>query len=44
VSARPLESLVAAQERVQAAREAARGNVNPQLLLAALSDELAALL
>jgi DNA polymerase-3 subunit delta' len=44
VSARPLQSLVAAQERVQAAREAARGNVNPQLLLATLSDELAAVL
>ena len=44
VSGRPLESLVSAQERVQAARDAARGNLNPQLLLAALSDELAAVL
>jgi DNA polymerase-3 subunit delta' len=32
--------LVRAAERVQGAREAAQGNVNPQLLLAALSDDL----
>ena len=36
-----LAGLVWAQERVQAAREAAQGNVNPQLLLAALQNELA---
>jgi DNA polymerase III subunit delta' len=36
-----LAALVRAQERVQAAREAAQGNVNPQLLLAALQNELA---
>jgi hypothetical protein len=36
-----LAGLVRAQERVQAAREAAQGNVNPQLLLAALQNELA---
>jgi DNA polymerase-3 subunit delta' len=33
--------LVAALDRVAAAREAAGGNVNPQLLLAALADDLA---
>ena len=38
--ARELAGLVRAQERVQAAREAAQGNVNPQLLLAALQNEL----
>ena len=32
---------VRAMEKVQAAREAAQGNVNPQLLLAALTDDLA---
>jgi DNA polymerase-3 subunit delta' len=41
---RPLEALLEAQARVAAAREAAQGNVNPQLLLAALSDELAEVL
>jgi hypothetical protein len=35
---------VAAQGRVLAAREAAQGNVNPQLLLAVLADELAEVL
>jgi DNA polymerase III subunit delta' len=35
------EALVRAQERVAAARDAAAGNVNPQLLLAVLTDELA---
>jgi hypothetical protein len=34
-------SFLAATERVVAAREAAQGNVNPQLLLATLADELA---
>ena len=34
-------ALVAAMQRVAAAREAAAGNVNPQLLLAALADDLA---
>ena len=33
-----------AQQRVAAAREAAQGNVNPQLLLAALAEELAEVL
>jgi DNA polymerase-3 subunit delta' len=37
---RSLAGLVTAGERVQAAREAAQGNVNPQLLLATLSLEL----
>ncbi len=37
---RALPGLVTAGERVQAAREAAQGNVNPQLLLATLSLEL----
>jgi len=37
---RPVAALVAAQERVARAREAAQGNVNPQLLLLALADEL----
>jgi DNA polymerase-3 subunit delta' len=32
---------VRAMEKVQTAREAAQGNVNPQLLLAALTDDLA---
>ncbi len=35
------DALVRAQERVAVAREAAAGNVNPQLLLAVLTDELA---
>jgi DNA polymerase-3 subunit delta' len=34
-------ALVAAMQRVATAREAAAGNVNPQLLLAALADDLA---
>jgi DNA polymerase-3 subunit delta' len=34
-------ALVGAMQRVAAAREAAAGNVNPQLLLAALADDLA---
>lgn len=37
---RPVAALVAAQERVARAREAAQGNVNPQLLLMALADDL----
>jgi hypothetical protein len=41
---RSVEALVAAQGRVMAAREAAQGNVNPQLLLAVLADELAEVL
>jgi DNA polymerase-3 subunit delta' len=36
-----IASFVRAQRRVAGAREAAQGNVNPQLLLAALADELA---
>jgi DNA polymerase-3 subunit delta' len=36
--------LLRATERVLAAREAAQGNLNPQLLLAALGDELARVL
>lgn len=42
--ARPVEALVAAQERVARARDAAQGNVNPQLLLMALADDLAEVL
>lgn len=38
------QSLFRAMDRVGEAREAAYGNVNPQLLLAVLEDELAALL
>jgi hypothetical protein len=34
------DQLVRAIEKVQAAREAAQGNVNPQLLLAVLADDL----
>jgi len=41
---RSVEALLAAQARVSAAREAAQGNVNPQLLLAALADDLAEVL
>jgi DNA polymerase-3 subunit delta' len=41
---RSVEALLAAQARVMAAREAAQGNVNPQLLLATLADELAEVL
>jgi len=43
-SPRPVGALLAAQARVMAAREAAQGNVNPQLLLAVLADELAEVL
>jgi DNA polymerase III subunit delta' len=39
-----VESLVRAQALVAAARDAAQGNVNPQLLLAALAEELAEVL
>jgi DNA polymerase-3 subunit delta' len=39
--ARDPDALLRAIDHVSAAREAAFGNVNPQLLLAALSDELA---
>jgi DNA polymerase III subunit delta' len=35
-----VEALVEAVERVEAAREAAQGNVNPQLLLAVLASDL----
>ncbi len=38
------EALFQAMDRVSDAREAAYGNVNPQLLLAVLSDDVAALL
>ncbi|MEO8633895.1 MAG: hypothetical protein ABI587_01330 [Gemmatimonadales bacterium] len=41
---RSLESLLRAGGRVQAAREAAQGNVNPQLLIAQLADDLAEVL
>lgn len=41
---RPVGALVAAQERVAKARDAAQGNVNPQLLLMALADDLAEVL
>ncbi len=37
-------ALVTAQEKVARAREAAQGNVNPQLLLMALADDLAEVL
>ncbi len=43
-SPRPVAAYVTAQTRVLAAREAAQGNVNPQLLLAVLADELAEVL
>ena len=39
-----LEALVAAQVRVADARDAAQGNVNPQLLLATLGEDLAEVL
>ncbi|HEX5385882.1 MAG TPA: hypothetical protein VFW66_04200 [Gemmatimonadales bacterium] len=39
-----LHALMAAQARVAAARDAAAGNVNPQLLLAVLADDLAEVL
>jgi DNA polymerase-3 subunit delta' len=41
---RPIAALVAAQDRVVRAREAAQGNVNPQLLLVALADDLGEIL
>lgn len=41
---RAVEALVLAQRRVATAREAAQGNVNPQLLLATLADDLGELL
>jgi DNA polymerase-3 subunit delta' len=41
---RTIGVLLTAQQRVTEAREAAQGNVNPQLLLAALADELAEVL
>lgn len=41
LESRDPEALLRAAERVDAAREAAQGNVNPQLLLAVLSEELA---
>ena len=41
LAAREPEALLRALDRVSAAREAAFGNVNPQLLLAVLGDELA---
>jgi DNA polymerase-3 subunit delta' len=40
----PAEALMVAQEKVAQAREAAQGNVNPQLLLMALADDLAEVL
>ena len=41
---RSTDRFVRATERVLAAREIARGNVNPQLLIAALAEELAGIL
>lgn len=41
---RRLDRVVAAQAQVQATRQAAQGNVNPQILLAGLCNELAAVL
>ena len=41
---RDLQAFVTAQGHVTAAREAAQGNVNPQLLLATLADDLAEVL
>jgi DNA polymerase-3 subunit delta' len=41
---RSVASLVRAVDRIQAARDSAQGNVNPQLLLMALSDDLAEVL
>jgi hypothetical protein len=38
---RPVTGLLAAQRHVAAAREAAAGNVNPQLLVAVLGRQLA---
>ena len=40
-SPRPVSRLLEAQQRVAAAREAAQGNVNPQLLVAVLTEDLA---
>lgn len=40
----PVEVLMLAQDKVARAREAAQGNVNPQLLLMALADDLAEVL
>ena len=40
-SPRPVSRLLAAQQRVADAREAAQGNVNPQLLVAVLTEDLA---
>jgi hypothetical protein len=44
VHQRAPESLLKAMERVADAREAAWGNVNPQILLAVLGEELAEVL
>ncbi len=41
---RSVEALVRAVDRVRVARDSAQGNVNPQLLLMALSDDLAEVL
>jgi DNA polymerase-3 subunit delta' len=41
---RSVEALLRAQQRVADAREAAQGNVNPQLLLAVLTEDLAEVL
>lgn len=41
---RPVSRLLAAQQRVSEAREAAQGNVNPQLLVAVLTEDLATVL
>jgi len=43
-SPRPVSRLLAAQQRVSDAREAAQGNVNPQLLVAVLTEDLATVL
>ncbi|HWA58743.1 MAG TPA: hypothetical protein VG692_15900 [Gemmatimonadales bacterium] len=43
-SPRPVSAYVTAQTRVLAVREAAQGNVNPQLLLAVLAEDLAEVL
>jgi DNA polymerase III delta prime subunit len=40
-SPRPVSRLLAAQQRVAEARETAQGNVNPQLLVAVLTEDLA---
>ena len=40
-SPRPVSRLLVAQQRVAEAREAAQGNVNPQLLVAVLTEDLA---